>query len=66
LIATARFVLSMNCGHHNSNRQTGNELICTGCPPNRVREQRVNKTKPPMKSMLFAICEGELFTAFSN
>jgi hypothetical protein len=66
LIATARFVLSMNCGHHSANRRADNELICTRCPPNCVREQRVNNAKPPMKSTLSAFSEGELFTAFSG
>jgi len=50
LIATARFVLSMNCPQHNSNRQTGNELICTRCSPNRTGGQPVNNAKPPVKS----------------
>jgi hypothetical protein len=57
LIATARFVLSMNCEHHNSNRQTDNELICTGCSPTRTCGKRVNFAKPSVKSIFprFAI-----------
>jgi hypothetical protein len=66
LIATARFVLSMNCPQHNSNRRTDNDLICTACSPNHAGGQRVNKIKPPMTSMLSAFSEGELFTAFPD
>jgi len=66
LIATARFVLSMNCPQHTSNRHSDNDLICTACSPNRAGGQGVNKTKPSMTSMLPAFYEGELFTAFSN
>jgi hypothetical protein len=50
LIATARFVLSMNCEHHSANRESDNDLICTGCSPNRACGQPVNNAKPPVKS----------------
>jgi hypothetical protein len=46
----ACFVLSMNCQNHNSNRQTDNELICTGCSLENTREQRANNSNQPMKS----------------
>jgi hypothetical protein len=52
LIATARFVLSMNCEHHSANRQSDNELICTRCSPDRPCGKRVNNAKQPVKSTL--------------
>jgi hypothetical protein len=55
----------MNCKHHNPNRQTNNELICTGCSPERACERCVNNVKPPMESSRSSKPDGELFTAFS-
>jgi hypothetical protein len=64
LIATARLVLSMNYNHCNRFLRSHNDLICTGCSPNRAGGKRVNNAKPPMKSMIPLSCPHELLTAF--
>jgi hypothetical protein len=52
----------MNCDHHSSNYETDNELICTGCSPDRTGGKRVNKTKAPLKSTIPVFCDGKLLT----
>jgi hypothetical protein len=55
----------MNWGHHNSNPQTGNELICTVCSPKTAREQRANNSNQPMDSDGSLNLNEELFTILS-
>jgi hypothetical protein len=64
LIATVRFVLSMNCAHHSSIHQTDNKLICTPCSPNQPGEPWANKAKKPIKSVTFLFFTGNLLTVF--
>jgi hypothetical protein len=49
---SACFVLSMNCGHHTAVWKTDNELICTGCSPNRAPEKGGANVPPAIKSSL--------------
>jgi hypothetical protein len=55
----------MNCEQHNSNPQTGNELICTVCSPKTTREQLANNSNQPMESIGSLYLNEELFTGFS-
>src|ERR1017187_1586605 len=55
----------MNYEHHNSNPQTGNELICTVCSPKTTREQLANNSNQPMESDCSLSFSEELFTEFS-
>jgi hypothetical protein len=61
---TARFVLSMNCKHHNANRRFDNELICTACSPAGAGEQPVSNAQRPIKTMFRDFAPDGLFTAF--
>jgi hypothetical protein len=55
----------MNWEQHNSNPQTGNELICTVCSPKTTREQLANNSNQPMESDGSLNLNEELFTGFS-
>jgi hypothetical protein len=62
----ACFVLSMNCRHHNAVPKSGNELICTGCSPNRALERDLANVHPTIKPSLAHDSAGELFTALAS
>jgi hypothetical protein len=56
----------MNWVHHNLNRPTDNELICTACSPEWAGEKQAGNTNKPMKPRLPALSEPELFTGFGT
>jgi hypothetical protein len=65
-IATARFVLSMNCGHHNLIFFSNNDLICTAYSLKTLHERSAKNINEPVKSMPFLFPEHKLFTALQT
>jgi len=63
-IFTARFVLSMNCEHHNEKRRFDNELICTVCSPENAGKKSADAKQTPMKSTMAVFRPAKLFTDF--